>query len=169
MEEVVVEKTKKWIQEFVLDLNLCPFAKASFVNNKILFEVDNSRDIESRILSFKQLIDGLIVQSNQSNAFLLFPFGLTKFDEFLEVFHLCEFLLETEHLDEIFQIVSFHPDYLYQGYEPTNPVNFTNRSPYPMIHILRTEEVENAMNGYPMSLEEILENNKETLRIKFKK
>lgn len=139
----VVKETQDWISEFVIKLNICPFASPSFINGEIKYQVvDNTSD------DFYQHFLRLILDLNKdnlfSNAFLILTEAI-EFHEYLKLYHSSESLLKEAGADEQFQLASFHPAYLYDGLSFEDVANFRNRSPYPMIHILRVDEVENAI------------------------
>jgi len=159
-----IEKTKRWIEKFVIKLDLCPFAKHPFSNGKIHFAVETSDQIEVQLTSFWDEVERLETADSKdiSNSILIFPTGLDDYFDYLELIDLCEGLLKLQKVDDLFQLASFHPNYLFEGLDSDDLKNFTNRSPYPMIHILRVEEVSAAIKFYD-DVDEIPKKNKATL------
>lgn len=156
-----IEIVKKWIEDFVIKLDLCPFAKHPFSKGKIHFSEIDFETKESFLIGFWDEIERLeTTPADQvSNSILIINNGLDDFLEYLEVFSLSEGLLKLQQQDDAFQLASFHPDYLFEGEGKESPRNYTNRSPFPMIHILRVEEVSAAIEFYD-GVEEIPVNNK---------
>lgn len=159
-----IEKTKNWIEAFVIKLDLCPFAKHPFSKGKIHFAMETSEQTEIQLTSFWKEIERLenAAPKDISNSILIYPNGLDDFFDYLELLDLCEGLLKLQKVEDLFQIASFHPDYLFEGANADDLKNFTNRSPYPMIHILRVEEVSAAIEFYD-DVDEIPRRNKITL------
>ena len=159
-----IEETKSWIEKFVIKLDLCPFAKHPFSNGKIHFAVETSDQTEIQLTSFWKEIERLEITDSKdiSNSILICPTGLDDYFDYLELIDLCEGLLKLQKVENLFQIASFHPNYLFEGLNADDVKNFTNRSPYPMIHILRVEEVSAAIEFYD-DVDEIPKKNKATL------
>ena len=158
----IIEKTKRWVQEFVIKLNLCPFAAAPFLQNKIRFVVSEGQseeEILAELLFEIQLLETL----HHETTLIIIPDLLQEFEEYLGLFDLAEHLLQLQHKDQDYQLASFHPDYMFADSEFDDPANATNRSPYPMLHILRCMDVEKAIDQYPDTLS-IPQRNVELLR-----
>lgn len=159
-----IEQTKKWIEDFVIKLDLCPFASHPFSKGRVSFAIEVSEDTEIQLTSFWREIERLETADAEkiSNSILIFPNGLSDFFDYLDLVGLCEGLLKLQKVDDLFQIASFHPEYLFEGGGSHDMKNFTNRSPFPMIHILRVKEVSAAIDLYD-DVEEIPKRNKEVL------
>ena len=138
-----IDATRKWVEEFVIGHNLCPFAKRPFDESRIRFAICESMDVEEQLTDFWREVELLekLGSKELSNTLLIFPKGEKEFESFLGFFELCEQLLEMQNKTSEFQLVAFHPKFQYDGYSTKAPRNYSNRSPFPMIHILRTEEV----------------------------
>ncbi len=161
----IIDKTKSWIDSFVIQLNLCPFAAKPFRDNKIEYKISNATSKENALMEFHQVADFFLSQPKEklSNLFLIFPQGFQDFRMYLELFELCEYLLEEQNFNESIQLASFHPQYQFAQTDLDDPANYSNRSPYPMIHFLRIEEVADALQNIP-NPEEIPERNIQLLR-----
>ncbi|HMQ08338.1 MAG TPA: DUF1415 family protein [Saprospiraceae bacterium] len=158
-----VTYTQKWIEEFVIAYALCPFASQSFYNQQIIYKISESCLWEDMAMDFAIYV--LELQGNMedfSNAFILYPNYSVSFEDFYEFSFLCEDILKETNLDPIFQIVVFHPDFKYQHEPPDSHVHFTNRSPYPMIHILKVREVSKAISS-SKNIDKVSIRNKEIL------
>lgn len=148
--DIYIEQTKRWIKEFVIDLNLCPFAKHPFQNELIRYKITEFSTTKNFVLFFLEELQVLIEAKSTtiSTSLIIVPNGLEKFLHFLDVLETCQDVLDRSDLVEVIQLASFHPKYQFQGTDKDDVTNYTNRSPYPMIHLLRTIEVENAIESY---------------------
>jgi len=159
-----IELTRNWVEKFVIQLNLCPFAKHPFQNGLIRYSEKEYSVMEKSLAHFWQEI--LLIKNSGrksiSNSLLIYPNGLGDFLDYLDFLDLCGHFLDLQNESENFQLASFHPDYQFAESEINDAKNFSNRSPFPMIHILRTEEVEEAIEYHPDTLQ-IPETNQKNL------
>jgi len=146
--KIVIAQTQKWIAEVVVAWNFCPFAAREVKRGSINYEVNNSANT-------KKVLESLIIQFNQLDSnteiettLLILPEGFSEFNDYLQLVNIAEDLLLAEKYEGIYQIASFHPQYLFEGSDETDPANYTNRSPYPMLHILREESLSKAIDSY---------------------
>lgn len=139
-----IEDSKQWIASFVIHHNICPFAKRVFDANRIGYFVETQVSFEELALSFISRIAKL----EDDTAFVIYRTQFPDFLEFLDFYYACEAILEDGEYDAKYQIVAFHPSYLFEGEDADDPSNLTNRSPHPMIHILRRDHVEKAIDAY---------------------
>jgi uncharacterized protein len=146
--ETIIAHTKKWITDVVVGCNFCPFAAREVKRGSIHYEVINTTNTE-------RVLESLVIQFNQldSNAeietpLLILPEGFSNFDEYLALVDIADDLLLAEKYEGIYQLASFHPQYLFEGSNEDDPANYTNRSPYPMLHILREESLSKAIDSY---------------------
>lgn len=156
----IIEKSKAWVEKFVIGLQLCPFAKRPFEKGQVRFQVCFEKNTEAQLVAFWKEMELLSATPKEavSNTILIIPHGLDDFEKYLDLYDLAEQLLFDQNKDGEFQLASFHPDYQFEGTEKDDVSNYTNRSPYPFIHILRIEEVEVAIANYP-KIEDIPERN----------
>ena len=147
----VIRKTREWVNGFVIRLNLCPFAKKVFDEERIRYVVLESSEIKDLT---KKLLDELYFLSKTEaekieTTLIIFPNLLTDFESFNEYLAVAdEILLEMSLIGDI-QIASFHPQYQFAGTTKDAAENYTNRSPYPMLHLLREVSIENALKKVP--------------------
>jgi len=141
-----LDTTKRWIERLVIGLNLCPFAKHSFDNGLIHYELSESDDFKPMMEELVLLIEKLnsVEAEEISNAFIVYSSDVS-FEFLLDLEYSFLGLLEEAGLDTKYQTVVFHPQFRYEGEDVRSYGNFTNRSPYAMIHILRAEEVSEAI------------------------
>ena len=147
MDNIAVDKVKAWISSFVIKLNLCPFAKEAFSKDNIHYVIVKSNEASEIINCFKTEIKDLHT-SLYSTSVVIIDHKELDFLEYLRIFDWCEKELNKSGLDEVFQLASFHPDYQFAGTDYSDQSNFTNRSPYPLVHILSSAEVAKAINMY---------------------
>jgi len=137
-----LQLTKQWIERLVIGLNLCPFAKYSFSEELIHYQIsehDNFRIMMEELLDLIQMLKDT-PSEEISNALLIYTEDVS-FEFLLDLEYSLLGVLEEAGVDTEFQTVVFHPQFRYEGEDVNAHGNFTNRSPYPMIHILRAEEV----------------------------
>ena len=139
-----IEQTKRWIKGFVIELDLCPFASSVFLNDAILYSVEESPDHKDQMIAFVNCLHLLKHSLDKQTGFILLPNASKDFGEFLELFYKCEIFLEESSFKSDFQLAGFHPEYVFGDSDVDDPANYTNRSPYPMIHILSIEDVHRA-------------------------
>jgi len=157
-------KTKEWVQKFVVALNLCPFAKLPFDNNALGYYTSIHKDPRLILEDFYKVIVQFEATQPKilSNGFLILNEEF-DFDFTLDIQSIIEVFLEEATLKNEYQTVVFHPEFCFEGEEENAPGNFVNRSPFPMIHILRTEEMNRAVDFYP-NIDEIPYRNAELLK-----
>ena len=161
---VVIAETTRWLERAVIGLNLCPFAKAVHVKGQIRYAVCKTaspehllaeliRELQLLVASDPNVTDTtLLIHPNVFNEFL-------DYNDFLEV---ANATITGLKLDGVIQIASFHPQYQFADTEPDDITNFTNRSPYPTLHLLREESVTRAVAAFPEA-SVIFEKNIETM------
>lgn len=161
----IIQQTKKWIDQFILKYSICPFAEKPVRNNKIHYRVDRGADIENNLLALVAYFQYILSMptSRLSNAFIIFPEWQSDFQLFLDSFDYACLLLEDMKLDGELQLVPFHPLFQFAGEKYDDPSNYTNRSPYPMIHVLRVPEVAEAIDNH-QEIAKVPDNNKKLLR-----
>ena len=145
MEDVIeVKRTKLWIEKFIIGMNICPFAGKPFTTSSIRYVVCPEVDLIEVLASLEKeivLLDGAAPHEIETTLILL-PNVDLSFIEFNDFNMVVEDLLIYMGLTEKFQCVSFHPAFRYADSEADDPSNLTNRSPYPMLHLLRQASVE---------------------------
>lgn len=144
----VIEQTKAWIQSVIIKCNFCPFAKSEFDKGRIRYRVDRSSSYKQCLES---LINECILLENEPDietTFIIYPDSVTDFKEFLELVELAEAILVKQNYEGVFQLASFHPEYCFAGERQNDAANYTNRSLYPMLHIIRESSIERVLKSY---------------------
>lgn len=161
----VIDATRHWLEAAVIGLNLCPFAKSVHIKKQIRYVVSNARDVESL---YRDLVDELHLLKSTApeeldTTLLIHPWVLSDFIDYNDFLDVAEATVEEEGLDGEIQIASFHPDYEFADAPPEDIGNFTNRSPFPMLHLLREASIERAVAAFP-DASMIFEKNIETMQ-----
>ena len=162
--EQIIATTKLWLDKFVIGLNLCPFAKHPFRNDKIRYIVFEGDNLEKLTETWLREANTLIATTPSvlETTLIILPDVFEGFEEYLDFIDMAEFILAEVELEGVIQIASFHPDYQFDETEITDVENYTNRSPFPMLHLLREESVARAIEAYP-EVGDIPEKNIETM------
>jgi hypothetical protein len=147
-EAVVVERTKIWIRDVVIGLNFCPFAPKPFKDELIVYKVDDTSDAAIALQSLMNTCHFLEDNPAMETALLIFSKGFSDFQDYLNLIDLAEQLLKAEGFEGVYQVASFHPGYLFAGSDENDPANYTNRSPFPMLHLLREDLLEIAIDKH---------------------
>ncbi len=147
----VIDKTVSWLEKVVIGLNLCPFAKPVHVKNQIRYAVTNTKSSDELLKIFKTELKNLneINPNITDTTLIIHPECLKDFFDYNEFLQVAEDAIAQLGLEGILQIASFHPQYQFAGSEPDAIDNYTNRSPYPMLHILREASVSRAVELHP--------------------
>ena len=146
--EQVIDRTKKWIIDVVIGCNFCPFAANVVKQQAIFYKVEENTDVKACLASFvlemKRLDNDLTIET----SFLIFPNSFQQFDDYLDLVSLAEELLKRKGYEGVYQVASFHPLYLFANSDENDPANYTNRSIYPMLQLLREESIDKALANY---------------------
>jgi len=159
----IVAVVRNWVDRFVVGMNLCPFAKTELTGNRVRFTVSAANSEDLLLAELQAELE--LLNSNRSieTTLLIHPEVLREFDAYNQFLNYAEALIKQMALEGIYQIASFHPDYIFEGSDPAAAENYTNRSPYPMLHLLREESLERAIARYP-DVEQIPRRNIELMR-----
>ncbi|MEO6537111.1 MAG: DUF1415 domain-containing protein [Ferruginibacter sp.] len=157
-DNLIIAQTAKWISDVVIGCNFCPFAAREIHKGGVLYTVVNSKDSKAVLESLSRAFDQLDVDTKIETILLLIPEGFQSFSAYLQLLALAESFLQKEGYEGIYQVASFHPEYLFANALHNDPSNYTNRSPYPMLHLLREQSVTLAIENFP-GTENIPKNN----------
>lgn len=139
----VVNNTRRWLDEMVVGLNLCPFSSSVIARDQVYYAVcDATTDAELKLFYLNELQRLLGANENDvATSLLMFTQGLEDFGDYLDLLDWFQQLLEQAELTDHVQLASFHPQYQFEGVASDDLSHFTNRSPYPTIHILRQDQM----------------------------
>jgi len=146
--EQVIQQTKRWVNDVVIALNLCPFASRVVSENRIDYIVVRGDSLEQHLHQLADCFARLDETSDIETSLIIFPQSYSNFDDYLELLELANRLVEELGYAGIYQLASFHPQYLFAGSTEDDASNYTNRSPYPMLHLLRESSIEKAVASY---------------------
>ena len=161
----VVAATQRWLERAVIGLNLCPFAKAVHVKGQIHYAVYGGDDPQEWLACLRQeLVDLAKMDPQQRDTTLLMaPRCLPDFWDFNAFLDQADRVLRKAKFDGVLQIASFHPDFQFADVAPGDISNFTNRAPFPTLHLLREESLDRAVQAFPQAAS-IYEKNIETMQ-----
>lgn len=156
--------TRRWVEKAVIGLNLCPFAKAVYVKDQVRFVLSDASTPEALL---EQLVEELLLLRDTpaeqiDTTLIVHPDVLSDFLDYNDFLDNADAAVEALDLQGILQVASFHPQYQFAGVAPDDASNYTNRSPYPTLHLLREDSVERAVAAFP-DPEVIVERNIATL------
>ena len=160
----VIAATRDWLEKAVIGLGLCPFAKAVHARGQIRYVVSPAQSPEALVEDLMEELRALDAADPAAvdTTLLIHPGVLSDFEDYNDFLDIADALLDELELSGVIQIASFHPHYRFEGTMRDAIENYTNRSPYPMLHLLREDSVEKAVTTYP-DVADIPEKNIETL------
>ncbi len=145
----IISAVQKWLEQAVIGMNLCPFAKREYINNRVRFSVTDTHSEDVLVKDLKAELEFLSKNTPIETTLLIHPNVLQDFFDYNEFLDVVDGLLIDMDLEGIYQVASFHPDYQFADTDYDDVENFTNRSPYPLLHLIREETLELAVAGYP--------------------
>ena len=147
----VIAATTQWVERAVIGLNLCPFAKAVHVKGQIRYVVSDAATPEALAEELVRELEFLAEASAEKidTTLLIHPHVLQDFLDFNDFLDVADGLVEELQLDGILQVASFHPQFQFENTEADDITNYTNRSPYPTLHLLREDSVARAVEAFP--------------------
>ncbi len=148
MIEKIIKQTQCWLDNVIIKHNICPFAKKERDKGSIRFTVNNSSEInqvlEALVLEWERLDNSPDIETT---LFMLAHIG-ADFNDYLDFLDIADQLLVEQGYEGVYQLASFHPDYCFSGSNEQDPANYTNRSPWPTLHIIREKSLEKALQSY---------------------
>lgn len=159
-----IAATRLWLERIVIGLNLCPFAKAVYVKDQVRFVLSDATTPEALV---EQLAEELVLLRDTpakqiDTTLIVHPQVLTDFLDYNDFLDNADAAIEALDLQGILQVASFHPDYQFEGVAANDASNYTNRAPFPTLHLLREDSVARAVDVYP-DPDVIVERNIQTL------
>ncbi|WP_158967589.1 DUF1415 domain-containing protein [Paraglaciecola sp. L3A3] len=148
-DEHFIVLVKHWINTVIIGLNFCPFAKKEMEQLTINYSVSDSKSINQALEHLINQFTLLDQQPEIQTSLLIFSQGFSDFDDYLDLVEYANGLVAQGGYSGIYQLATFHPDYCFAGETDTDPANYTNRSPFPILHILRESSIEQVLKRYP--------------------
>jgi hypothetical protein len=147
--ETILATVRAWVDTLVVGLNLCPFAKRELVAARVRFVATDASTQEQLLTALYAELALLNADDSIETSLLVHPEVLTDFLDYNDFLDLVDMLIEDMGLDGVIQIASFHPDYQFGGTQIDDAENYTNRAPYPLLHLLREASLERAIESHP--------------------
>ena len=147
--EQVIEQTRNWIKKVVVGCNFCPFASKEIRKDSIYYHVEMGNSLEACNEALVNEFTRLDTNDNISTTLIIIPGMFDEFSDYLDYVALAENILKKKNYTGVYQLASFHPLYQFAGTDADDASNYTNRSIYPMLHILREESITEALIKYP--------------------
>ena len=144
----ITAQTIAWVDQVIVQFNLCPFARREVEQQTIHYQVETSADTAEQLQALVKLTQQLDAQPDIATALLILPNGVNDFDDYLDLVDYADRLLELEGYDGVYQLATFHPHYQFADSDADDAANYTNRAPYPMLHVLREDSVASALASY---------------------
>jgi len=140
---------RKWLDTFVVGMNLCPFAKRELVKQRVRFTVTEATTEDELLQALQAELELLNADPSIETTLLIHPAVLGDFLDYNQFLDIADALLLQMELDGVYQVASFHPDYQFGGTAPWEAENYTNRAPYPILHLLREESLDRVLGDNP--------------------
>jgi hypothetical protein len=144
----IIDQTRKWINDVVVGCNFCPFAANAVRQQTIHYQVETSAALNICLEAVLQETIRLDNETNIETTILIFPNSFQQFDDYLDLVSLAEKLLKQKGYEGVYQLASFHPLYQFANSLANDAANYTNRSVYPMLHLLREESIDKALENH---------------------
>lgn len=154
-EKIIIERSRAWVEEFVVRHGLCPFAKPVLDADSMRLKVSKASELNELVTDLQAEVLYLEENPDTETTLLIGSDFPSDFLEFNEWRIYLEEIMDESGLTDFVQIASFHPEYYFGGTQPEDAENYTNRSPYPMLHLIRQEEMTKAIESFPGDTEEI--------------
>jgi len=167
--ENIIANTRYWVESTVIHYNLCPFANKVLTSGRLHFEVSTANDAEELLEDCLLAVNKMLASSREEieTSLLIHPNTMNQFADYNDFLGMVDAMLEEMNLLGIIQVASFHPDYCFADCDKDDASNYTNRSPYPMLHLLREQSISEALDDWAarsLDVEQIPRRNIETMR-----
>ncbi|PAJ80950.1 DUF1415 domain-containing protein [Burkholderia ubonensis] len=163
--DAILAATRHWLARAVIGLNLCPFAKSVYVKDQVRYAISEATTLEDALADLETELRRLDAADPQQvdTTLVIYPHAFAEFLDYNDALFFADRLVRQLKLDGVLQIASFHPRYQFDGTGPDDIENYTNRAPYPILHLLREDSIARAADAFP-DASAIYEKNQETLR-----
>ena len=144
-----IASARQWLETVVVGLKLCPFANRELENGQVRFAVTDAKTETELLMALRSELSVLTDDASVETTLLIHPKTLRDFYDFNDFLQVADTLLIDLALEGVVQIASFHPEYQFEGTAPDDAQNYTNRSPNPMLHLIREDSLARAIAAYP--------------------
>lgn len=147
----MIARTRQWLVKAVIGLNLCPFAKSVHVKEQVRYVVSDATSEEALLADLLHELEWLYDADPEKveTTLLVHPYVLTDFLDYNEFLDVADAAVSELEMDGEIQVASFHPDYRFAGSGPDDIENYSNRAPYPTLHLLRETSIAKAVAAFP--------------------
>lgn len=144
----MIQACQNWLKQVVIKYNFCPFARKEFDAQTIKYDICTHNQLDGVLTAIQNACEKLDNNDDISTTLVILPQGFERFDRYLDLVDAAQNTIIDPQYEGIYQLASFHPDYCFADADNQDPANYTNRSPYVMVHILREEQLEQAIDQY---------------------
>ncbi|MEM7293384.1 MAG: DUF1415 domain-containing protein [Pseudomonadota bacterium] len=144
-----INAVRRWLETVVIAQEFCPFAQREFERGSIAYEASQATSIAGALEDLGDCLSALENDIEIETLLLIFDQGFDDFEQYLDLYFAAEELLASLGFESVYQIASFHPEYQFADAPADDPANFTNRSPHPVLHLLRESSVSRAVDQHP--------------------
>ena len=148
-DQQIITCTRAWVEQVIVGLNFCPFAAPVVKQGTIRYSVIHEQDVAAALEAVINECRVLDADDEIETALLIFPESFKLFEQYLGFYELADDLLIEQGYEGTYQLASFHPQYCFADSDENDAANYTNRSPYPMLHLIREASIEKALAHYP--------------------
>lgn len=148
MTNIAISQTREWVSSVIVKYNFCPFARKEVENNCIHYIVSNANTIDDAVMDMLEQCIELDRESERETTLIMFDNGFSDFEDFLDLVDLANALLVAQGFEGKYQIANFHPDYVFADSDESDAANYTNRSPFPTLHLIREASMSKALENY---------------------
>lgn len=147
--ESILNQTRKWLEEAVIGLGLCPFAARPWQDGRVELSVSHAQNEQAILADLAEAMLALRDNPNCETTLLILSSQLADFAEFNAFLGLADEFIEAAGFAGEFQLASFHPQYCFSGNAAEDRSNWTNRSPFPVLHVIRESSISAAVASHP--------------------
>jgi hypothetical protein len=145
----VIQSVRSWLNDIIIGHNFCPFAKREFERDTIAYIVSDVHSLKDATELFLSELQKLEQDTQIETSLIIFSCAFKNFEDYLDLVEMSQVLIDKSGYGGQFQLASFHPDYYFEGEPIEDLSHFTNRAPYPILHVLRENSVERVLKTYP--------------------
>ncbi|MBE3673571.1 DUF1415 domain-containing protein [Pseudoalteromonas distincta] len=148
MTNIAISQTREWVSSVIVKYNFCPFARKEVENNCIHYIVSSAMSMDDAVMDMLEQCVELDREPERETTLIMFDNGFSDFEDFLDLVDLANALLVAQGFEGKYQIANFHPDYVFADSDETDAANYTNRAPFPTLHLIREASMSEALDSY---------------------
>lgn len=148
MTNLVISQTREWVSSVIVKYNFCPFARKEVENNRIHYSISTATALDDAVMDMLDQCIELDRKPERETTLIMFNNGFSHFDDFLDLVDLANALLVAQGFEGKYQLANFHPDYVFADSDEDDAANYTNRAPFPTLHLIREASMSEALDNY---------------------